>query len=688
MSHNIQIRSGHAMPDVADPLAAGAPASEHMESIFSRVHRLLRGRYRWAIGLGVILGGIGGFAGYRSTEPLWTCTGQVQIKMGHDVVLSNSPENQNSQSPDVIKETQIALMRNQRIIGMAMGTPEWTSLGRPLTDESLADFMRKLNISSQGRSEMINISFMDSNPAAASAAVKGVLGAYSGVYVEDERKSAAAKRRRLEIRQDTLIGDRDAKREKIKVMANSWVGADDLRSVHQARVAELNKLESAIADLKMTISALDAGGPTTRPIKKSPADMTVAEIEQVDPLMRQLRHDLSGLERDAQFKLTTLGPRNSRYEEARRLVELEKEEIVPQAAEWRAAEAANAQAPLVQRPGEGAPMTLEQLKRRLEDYKEEQGKRTDQALSMGRTMLEIEKLKREVADAEADIAETAHRITQLQLEQNPAERIDIISLGDRPLMTKDSRAAYAATGSLAGMGMGFAIMMVLGFLDRSFRSLEDARKSVRMPLLGILPNLPEDLSNPEQAATAAHCVHQIRTLLQLTGGREKRVFAITSPAAGTGKASLTLSLGLSCAASNCRTLVIDCDMIGGGLTARVDTIVRRKIGHILRRHDLINDAQLKAALKITEESNKKLGEVLVELGYVTESDIQQALQMQLHDPVGMLDAINGEKILDCVAETGIERLCILPLGSAMPTDVSKLSPAVIRSILDQARPHF
>jgi MinD-like ATPase involved in chromosome partitioning or flagellar assembly len=54
----------------------------------------------------------------------------------------------------------------------------------------------------------------------------------------------------------------------------------------------------------------------------------------------------------------------------------------------------------------------------------------------------------------------------------------------------------------------------------------------------------------------------------------------------------------------------------------------------------------------------------------------------------MLEAIDGENILDCVAETGIERLCILPLGSAMPGDVSKLSPAVIRSILDQARHHF
>ena len=160
-------------------------------------------------------------------------------------------------------------------------------------------------------------------------------------------------------------------------------------------------------------------------------------------------------------------------------------------------------------------------------------------------MLQIEKLKREVAEIEADITEVDHRITQLNLEQDPAKRIQVTNSGEAPLPTKDSRIAYAAAGGMGGMGIGFGIIMLLGLLDRSFRSLEDARKSVRMPLLGILPNLPEDLSDPEQAATAAHCVHQIRTLLQLSGGREKRIFAITSPAAGTGKTSLTLSLGVS-----------------------------------------------------------------------------------------------------------------------------------------------
>ena len=65
-------------------------------------------------------------------------------------------------------------------------------------------------------------------------------------------------------------------------------------------------------------------------------------------------------------------------------------------------------------------------------------------------------------------------------------------------------------------------------------------------LLGILPNLPDRLSDPEQAAIAAHCVHQIRTMLQINGGvegGERRVFAVTSASPGDGKTSLTLALG-------------------------------------------------------------------------------------------------------------------------------------------------
>jgi Mrp family chromosome partitioning ATPase len=209
-------------------------------------------------------------------------------------------------------------------------------------------------------------------------------------------------------------------------------------------------------------------------------------------------------------------------------------------------------------------------------------------------------------------------------------------------------------------------------------------------LLGILPELPQDLADPEQAAMAAHCVHQIRTLLQIgQRGEDRRSFAITSPAARTGKTSLTLALGVSFAAASSRVLMIDCDIIGGGLTARVETIIRRKIGQILKRDCAITEQQLDTALRLANNSQRKLGEILVELGYLAPEDIDRALAAQQAElPVGMLDALAGEAIEDCVAETGIQGLCILPVGGAAPSDASKLSPQALRSLLARARERF
>src|SRR6266568_2694328 len=214
MSHEIQIRSGPSMPDVADPLAS-ASSGEQMESIFTRVHRLLRGRYLWVMLVGSILSVIGGVAGYKSTQPLWTCNGLIQIKMDRDVVLSNAPENQNIQSPDVIKETQIALMRSQEIILSAMNSQEWGSLNRPMGDEAIADFIKKLTISSQGRSEIINVSFVDHDPAAASAAITGVLAAYNRTYVQGEIEAQKIKLARLDDRKKDLMLKREQKRTEI-----------------------------------------------------------------------------------------------------------------------------------------------------------------------------------------------------------------------------------------------------------------------------------------------------------------------------------------------------------------------------------------------------------------------------------------------------------------------------------------
>jgi polysaccharide biosynthesis transport protein len=168
-------------------------------------------------------------------------------------------------------------------------------------------------------------------------------------------------------------------------------------------------------------------------------------------------------------------------------------------------------------------------------------------------------------------------------------------------------------------------------MDGRMRYSEEAGADMSgMTLLGILPNLPDRLTDPAQAATAAHCVHQIRTMLQINSGEDRNVFAITSASPGDGKTSLCLALGLSFAASGSRTLLIDCDLVGAGLTARLD----------------------------------------------------------MSGPDGVLEAMANRELLPHIRTTDIADLSMLPVGQAQAHHAGMFSPQALRRLLNEAKKHF
>jgi Mrp family chromosome partitioning ATPase len=243
---------------------------------------------------------------------------------------------------------------------------------------------------------------------------------------------------------------------------------------------------------------------------------------------------------------------------------------------------------------------------------------------------------------------------------------------------------------MLGIMMAFGLVLLPAVTDRTFKASDEAKLAGYLgPVLGVLPELPGDMFDDENAAMAAHCVHQTRTLLQMRHtGNHGQVLAVTSSLAGTGKTSLTLALGVSFATSGSRTLIIDCDLVGGGLSARVSRMMRRKIGFLLRREGLINDEQLSQALALSKSKRRPLGETCVEMGYVTELDVQRVLATQDAAHMGVLDALSGESLEECVAETGFPGLSILPLGTASARHCASLSPAALRRLLKVARGRY
>jgi Mrp family chromosome partitioning ATPase len=174
----------------------------------------------------------------------------------------------------------------------------------------------------------------------------------------------------------------------------------------------------------------------------------------------------------------------------------------------------------------------------------------------------------------ADLDETVRRIDVLTTEASlHTGRFSIAADGDIPSAPyADRRARMAAVFALAAGMVPIAFFGLLGILDRRFHYSEDALESLDIPLLGVLPVLPDQPGHDaELARIASYCIHKLRVRLQmLTRKQERTVIMVTSASAGEGKTSLTLALGMAFAATGKNTLLIDADPVARGLTRRLD----------------------------------------------------------------------------------------------------------------------
>lgn len=133
------------------------------------------------------------------------------------------------------------------------------------------------------------------------------------------------------------------------------------------------------------------------------------------------------------------------------------------------------------------------------------------------------------------------------------------------------------TGGILGLLGGFALGYAYDLSDRSFRSPQDVRRRLGLPVVGHVPFLQE--SEPPLEASAdetilpqtiyayhkpksveAEAYRGIRTALYFsTGGEHHKLVQITSPDPGDGKSTLAANLAVSVAQSGKKTLLIDAD---------------------------------------------------------------------------------------------------------------------------------
>jgi Mrp family chromosome partitioning ATPase/capsular polysaccharide biosynthesis protein len=730
-----------------------APLVSSVQNPVARVRSIMHGRWKYAIPLAITLAATGAYLGFKSKEPKYRSHAEILFNpvqgsaQGASMMLGFQ-EFVGDQCIIIGSQREINLALQEQPWKTAINPK--TKLPMGMGDQMASEFGDKLKVLSKGG--LIQIEYIDDDKDISLRAVKATVMAYKKLYAEIDPAHTKDVLNVLEVDRNGILNNISALADQRKRICDGTIFTPDtLERYYNAKIEEYTKAETQLDEAGMRLDVVRGelknanvtipaslatnessnsaakpatdGAPTqepstqgattqgattrvaakpesaTRPAAVGAAGASVPpQPERASPEVIAL-HDpymeaLVNQRRNAKAALISLQdlklpPRNPRVIEAQQAVD-RIQVAIDQYMEELAGKKVLAGAPQVSSDPRLAELeNLVQTFRQLQDITSRTQK---QAQDLSTMVTQLHKIQEQEDDFKRRLDQVSAQIERLSNEWQLAKRADFLSEGDSDFNPyEDKRKSMAMAGGGFGALVGFAVLFLIGLLDQRVKTIADAKYTFRRSrrVLGILPTLPDNLGDPRQAAFAAHCVHHVRNLLQLSMSPDRgSVLAVTSASPGEGKTSLTLSLGLSFAAANSRTLIIDCDVVGGGLTARVNAIIRRKMGDVLKRQGRVTEQQLTLALQLANHKNMRLGEALVQLGFITPAEIDEALSVQKESLVGLLDVLDGEPLNGCITNAGSPNMFILPRGMAVASNSGQVSAKAIRRIISEARAQY
>lgn len=596
----------HSMtPGMAGALPPGAGpdfgATHQQVNIVKLVHHLFRGRYLLAVilaSLGLVTGVVGGWFMKR---PVYRAEAYINIRPER---LNVMRDNEMISMFNTYVNSQISQLLSPRVRAKAMNSSAWQNLGLekgPSADKDFADALDVRYVTAN-TPDRLRLTFTHIDPTVAFTGASEVCKAYQELVVDmqDQNKVAAresiiqAQRRDLEQKITTA-------QERIKALAID-LGTSDARAIENFLVNKQIELRTAITAIDSVLAQRGVTPPTPPPAtavdapttpttlasdtngqsdaasdpeaapERKPEELSYEEIAAGDAKMADLLDEkLAALNNLDKWRKQGYGDGHRFVRQVLQQIEGIDESMERRRQEWLKSGAALANVtPGAAMATAGTETTASLLRQRANLFRQLNDTFKEASVLAGKIQ-EMDTLKRSIEDSRIRVGEFTKVLEDIRANADFAARTGNITIEQPPeapgLPDNSARKKLALAFGFVGFVLPLAVIALYGLIDRRYRYSDEALEEGpgNAPLLGVLPKLPSDLSDTEQAAAAAHCVHQIRTLIQI-GGRKKRVFAVTSSNPGDGKTSLALSLGFSFAGSGAKTLLVDLDMIGQGLS--------------------------------------------------------------------------------------------------------------------------
>lgn len=632
MSQEIQLSLSPNPATQQQASSWGAPVSSALapvnpqETPLALVHAHLRGRYGLTVILAIVFAVVGGAVGYSFFHQGYQSNGLIEI-----FPVIPTPETADLIMPLYMQyvQTVVTTLKSETVIKEAMKDPNWKAYRKGPADAYIGEWNKNLLVKVVPNSYYIQVTYTDERPdgqKVAPIAVQSLIKAYSNLFGNEQ---AIEIDKKIEVWKNvvTQMNQKLNRNHDLIETLTHGVG-DDPQAVFTEKMRQHLALDERIHTAEFELQQDEDG---LKKAQEMQGPYTIEDLARVDPAMEEMYRIRTQLELETEELETRLGKLNPAARARRQELDLRNIQMDKYRNQLSATK-------FIQRKPDGSGGVLlnrdlsiqeDNLKRMRDLYVQQQQEVED----LSRRTHEVVYYRAQNIRFEEDLAVASKKVLAFQSEKDMANTFRVTDPGGQASVGNDKRIAVGALGMILGGAFPVGLMLLASLMNPRFRFSDEAtgKPTTGLTLLGILPDLPDRLSDPEQASIAAHCVHQIRTMLQInTGMDDRRVFAITSAAPGDGKTSLTLALGLSYAACGTRTLLIDCDLIGSGLTTRMN---------------------------------------------VAAGD-------------GVLEAIAHRSLLEYVRTTDIADVSILPVGSGQQLHASTLSPAALRRLIEEARKHY
>lgn len=458
--------------------------------------------------------------------------------------------------------------------------------GAPGADDSAMAraFLDRIEVSPNRGTQLVDVSFVASDPAFAAHAVNTLADEYVAQDLALKVSSLEASLARLTaevVRQQALVQDSELKLAEYREQQDAGALADN-QNIVVARLTQLNEAVTKARTERIQREAL------WNQVQAAGADVDTLSVIVRNPFIQTLKAQVTELEREEARVSERYGNRHPDL--------LKVQDQLANARRQLQAEMGKA----VQNARSDYENALAQEQTLSQALREQQGA----ASALGRKGVDYTVLQREAESNREIYNMLLQRERELRVIANSrGSNIHVLDRAEPPTapFTPNHRQAWLYALLLAS-AMGIGAAFAADYLDETVRTPEDVSRRLKLRLLGLVPAV-RDVASPMLSGPVPpdfrEAYRALRTALtSLVPGPGPKLIAVTSARPLEGKTTTAVNLALILASGGARVLLIDADMRRPTVNKALGLSNERGLSQLLT-----GDARVQDVVQGTSEAN-------------------------------------------------------------------------------------